>query len=120
MIIILKNLVTLRKNNKMNQKQLAELMNVNQNTISRWEKGERQPNNDDLRKLSDIFHVSVDYLLSDDDGPKAKKVPKDLRKILEDEEIILNGRMLSDDDKQKMLKIIEAAFWEAKELNKRK
>ena len=88
-IIVLKNLVTLRKNNKMNQRQLAELMNVNQNTISRWEKGERQPNNDDLRKLSDIFHVSVDYLLS-------------------------------DDDKQKMLKIIEAAFWEAKELNKRK
>ena len=119
-IIVLKNLVTLRKNNKMNQRQLAELMNVNQNTISRWEKGERQPNNDDLRKLSDIFHVSVDYLLSDDDGPKNKKVPKDLRKILEDEEIILNGRMLSDDDKQKMLKIIEAAFWEAKELNKRK
>ena len=104
----------------MNQKQLAELMNVNQNTISRWEKGERQPNNDELGKLSDIFHVSVDYLLSDDDGPKTKKVPKDLRKILEDEEIILNGRMLSDDDKQKMLKIIEAAFWEAKELNKRK
>ena len=117
---MLKNLTTLRKNNKMNQKQLADLMNVNQNTISRWEKGERQPNNDDLRKLAGIFNVSVDYLISESDTPITKKFPKDLRKILEEEEIILNGRMMSEEDKNKMLKIIEAAFWEAKELNKRK
>ena len=32
----------------------------------------------------------------------------------------LNGRMMSDEDKEKMMRIIEAAFYEAKEMNKRK
>lgn len=52
--------------------------------------------------------------------PPTKKVPKDLKKILEDEEVTLNGRMMSAEDKEKMMRIIEAAFYEAKEMNKRK
>ena len=52
--------------------------------------------------------------------PPTKKVPKDLKKILEDEEVTLNGRMMSSEDKEKMMRIIEAAFYEAKEMNKRK
>ena len=51
---------------------------------------------------------------------ETKKVPKELKKLLEDEEIALNGRMMSDEDKEKMMRIIEAAFYEAKEMNKRK
>ena len=46
--------------------------------------------------------------------------PKELKKLLKDEQIALNGRLLTDEDKQKMYKIIEAAFWDAKEMNKRK
>ena len=93
--------------------------------MSQYESDERRPSDEIKLQLCDIFSISLDELL----GRKFpvqhtindnKKIPKDLKKILEDEAITLNGRMLSEEDKEKMFKIIEAAFWEAKEMNKRK
>ena len=43
-----------------------------------------------------------------------------MKKILEEEAVTLNGRLLSDADKEKMFRIVEAAFYEAKAMNKRK
>lgn len=60
---MLLNLVALRKSRGLTQLGLAKIFNVNQNTISRWEKGERDPNPDMLKKLANFFNVSVDYLL---------------------------------------------------------
>lgn len=79
---------------------------------------------DVLIRIANILGVPVEFF-SDEiylkPAPQpAKKVPKDLKKILEDEEVTLNGRMMSAEDKEKMMRIIEAAFYEAKEMNKRK
>lgn len=82
-----------------------------------------RPTVETLAKIAQGTGVTVAYLAAlanGDNPPENKKIPKDLRKILEDEEVTLNGRMMSEEDKQKMYKIIEAAFWEAKEMNKRK
>ena len=83
---------------------------------------------DVLIRISNILGVPVEFFSDETclnscsqlDNPQTKKVPKDLKKILEDEEVTLNGRMMSDEDKEKMMRIIEAAFYEAKEMNKRK
>ena len=32
----------------------------------------------------------------------------------------LNGRLVTEEDKEKMMRILEAAFYEAKEMNRRK
>lgn len=53
----------LRKERKMTQLQLAMELNMSQNTISRYETGERQAGYDELIKLADYFNVSVDYIL---------------------------------------------------------
>lgn len=53
----------LRKKHKMTQKDLADVLNVSQNTISRWEKGERQIDTSMLSPLADFFNVSIDYIL---------------------------------------------------------
>lgn len=79
---------------------------------------------DVLIRIANILGVPVEFF-SDEiylkPAPQpTKKVPKDLKKILEDEEVTLNGRMMSAEDKEKMMRIIEAAFYEAKEMNKRK
>lgn len=79
---------------------------------------------DILIRISNILGVPVEFFsdeiyLNHAHQP-TKKVPKDLKKILEDEEVTLNGRMMSAEDKEKMMRIIEAAFYEAKEMNKRK
>ena len=44
----------------MNQEQLAELLETTKQTVSRYESGERQANQDVLFKLSNVFNVSID------------------------------------------------------------
>lgn len=53
----------LRKQRKISQLRLATELNMNQNTISRYENMERQADYETLIRFADYFHVSVDYLL---------------------------------------------------------
>ncbi|MEG1884525.1 MAG: helix-turn-helix transcriptional regulator [Clostridia bacterium] len=45
------------------QRDLGELLGVTATTVSRWERGEREPSFDYLLQLSDLFGVTVDALL---------------------------------------------------------
>lgn len=58
-------LISLRKENGLTQLELAEKMEVSRQTISRWESGEVIPTTDNLRRLSELYGVSVGYLLND-------------------------------------------------------
>lgn len=42
---------------------MAYDLNVSQNTISRYETGEREPDFKTLIRIADYLHVSLDYLL---------------------------------------------------------
>ena len=53
----------LRKSRKISQVKLAMELNMNQNTISRYENMERQADYTTLIKFADYFDVSLDYLL---------------------------------------------------------
>ena len=53
----------LRKKRGLSQQRLAMELNVNQNTISRYETGEREADYKSLIMLADYFGVSIDYLL---------------------------------------------------------
>ena len=44
-------------------------LNTNQNTISRYETGEREPGITGLIQIADYFNVSIDYLLERTDNP---------------------------------------------------
>lgn len=57
---ILRNL---REKNSLTQEQLAERLHVTRQAISRWETGETQPNTDTLKRLSQVFNVSINTLL---------------------------------------------------------
>ena len=57
------NLVKLRKEASISQLELAERLDVSQQTISKYENGNREPDNGTLIKLSEIFNCSTDYLL---------------------------------------------------------
>lgn len=109
----------------------AQETGIRTSTLSAWKKGLYTPKSEKLETIAAYFGVSVDWLLgkTDDRQGMAIKIwtikdkpkkPKDLRRLLKDEEITLNGRLMSEEDKQKMYKIIEAAFWDAKEANKKK
>ena len=52
------------------QLKLAMDLNMNQNSISRYENGEREADYKTLIAFADYFHVSIDYLLERTDNPK--------------------------------------------------
>lgn len=54
-----------RKNINMTQDQLAELLDVTRQTISKWESDLAFPETSKIAKLSDVLKVSCDYLLKD-------------------------------------------------------
>lgn len=53
----------LRKEKNISQLKLALDLSTNQNTISRYETGEREADYNMLIKIADYFDVSIDYLL---------------------------------------------------------
>ena len=58
------NIRALREDNDLRQRQLAELLNVSQNTYSQYETGVIALTAEHLVKLADFYHVSVDLYLS--------------------------------------------------------
>ena len=63
----------LRKEKNISQLKLALDLSMNQNTISRYETGEREADYKTLIKIADYFNVSIDYLLERTDNPKINK-----------------------------------------------
>ena len=59
----------LRKQHGISQLKLAMDLNMNQNSISRYESGTREADYATLIKFADYFKVSVDYLLERTDKP---------------------------------------------------
>jgi len=53
---------------ELTQKQLAELLNVTDATINRYEKDLRKPDPQMLKAIADVLGVSVDYLLNGEEG----------------------------------------------------
>lgn len=60
----------LRKQRKISQLKLAIDLDMNQNSISRYENLEREADYATLIRLADYFNVSIDYLLERTDNPK--------------------------------------------------
>ena len=62
---IIGNLILkLRKDKSMTQKQMADIMNISDKTISKWERGLGCPDISLLPELSQILCVSVDQILT--------------------------------------------------------
>ena len=58
-----KQLIHLRSVKGISQEELASLMNVTRQSVSKWETDQSTPDADKLVRLSEIFGVTTDYLL---------------------------------------------------------
>ena len=63
----------LRKSKNVSQLKMAIDLNMNQNSISRYENGQREADYATLIAFADYFDVSIDYLLERTDNPKMNK-----------------------------------------------
>ncbi len=61
--MIFPNIKNLREDNDYKQRELAEYLNVSQNTYSQYENGVIELTASTLIKLAKFYNVSVDYLL---------------------------------------------------------
>lgn len=57
------NLERIRKDNKVSQAKLGELLGLTQQMVSSYEKDASSPNVEILCKIADYFHVSIDSLV---------------------------------------------------------
>ena len=74
-----------REERDMTQQELAEILHVTRQTVSRWESGSRCPDLILSKKIADIFDISLDELVSSSDVDSY--VPRktgmlDIRKML--------------------------------------
>lgn len=51
-----------RVNAGMNQREMAEYLGVDISTITNWEKGKSEPNASQLRKISEISGIPMDFI----------------------------------------------------------
>lgn len=68
----------LRKKRCMTMKELGAVVGLAESTISQYETGKREPDNETLLRLGEFFNTSVDYLLGREtatDGPPDPSVP---------------------------------------------
>lgn len=105
----------LRASRSWSQPQLAEQMSVSQSTVAMWESGKRKVSAEDLLKLSQIFHVTTDYLLGNNQTPKwaNEKDANDLAAFLKDNagSMTYKGENLTEDEKEKLEIAMTQIFW---------
>ena len=119
----------LRKKANMNQKELAAQLGVGQNTLSGWESGKHQADNENLFKMADFFGVSVGYLLgkeneskitdtTDDTIDVQEKLQELLSQLETKDSLMFSGVALSDDSKELLAVALERILRLTKTVNK--
>jgi transcriptional regulator with XRE-family HTH domain len=93
----------LRKQKNISQRELADQIGAHISHISRIETGKYKPSVDFLKKISDIFEVSVDYLI-DDSQDEFGAIQIEDKNLAERIRLI---DTLEEDDKRALMQIID-------------
>ena len=77
-------LLELRKENKLSQEALGEKIGVSRQTVSKWERGEKSPDAEQLIALSKLYGISLDELVSGEKkkNKKAELLYPDMNRVL--------------------------------------
>lgn len=126
----------LRKEALLTQDELGKKLNIGKSTISQYENNINTPDIDTIKRIADIFDVSLDYLLCKSDIRKnnnweptlnkkdEKNIEKQLDKILNglesDNGLMLNGEVLDDITRELLYKSIKNGLEYAKLASKKK
>lgn len=86
-LILADNLTKLRKKHKLTQVELAYQLGFSDKSISKWEQGDTIPDIETIKKIADLYGVSVDSLL--EDKPKEDEIDtKERKRIMTNKMII--------------------------------
>ena len=116
-----------RIKNNLTQQQLADTLGVSLRTITSYETQDKYPRKREIYiKLSEIFEIDINYLLTEDEeftikahekyGPRGAKQADDL---INQMGALFAGGKLSDTDKDAVMRAMQEIYWDAKEENKK-
>lgn len=131
---IAQNIRYLRRIHDLSQKDFGKIAGVSDKAVSAWENGLKEPRMGAIQKIADHFNLQKSNIIEDgglennlvrSELPSAlphvdSRSRKQLEKILADDQLTYNGVVLGDEDREKLRRAIELAFWDIKEMNKRK
>lgn len=82
-------LVELRKEHKLSQEALAEKLGLSRQSISKWERAEASPDTDNLIALAEVYGITLDELLGNNEPkePKQKTQPQSKKEELSAKQI---------------------------------
>lgn len=87
-----------RKNKRLTQLQVSERTGIHNKTLSGYENGVAEPDLDTLKRLADVYEVTVGYLTGSDEYAKLSEIDM---KILEE------FRKLDERDQEYMMDLIK-------------
>lgn len=67
------SLAAARVNAKMTQEFVAKSLGISKSTVVSWEKGKTSPKASDLKKMCELYCITMDYIFLPDDTLKVDK-----------------------------------------------
>jgi len=117
----------LREDKGLIQVELGKLIGVSDRVIGYYESNDRIPKKQEtFQKISEVFNVSVDYLLGTDGVFVQKSVEqfgytggRQAKEVLNDVQTLFAGGQLPEDDKEEFFRLITEMYFDAKKNNKK-
>ncbi|MDR1689506.1 MAG: helix-turn-helix domain-containing protein [Clostridiales bacterium] len=117
----------LRTEKKWNQEETAVKLGVSKRTYQHYEAGTKYPRNSGTyHKIGEIFGVNPEYLITQEDHHIMFAIEKggatsrrDVQALVTEIGALFAGGEITEDDKDKVLKVITDLYWHAKEKNKK-
>lgn len=76
------NLLELRKKRGFTQREAAEKLGCSIIAYGKYERCEREPSVDMLKKMSEVFDASVDYIIGNTDDLERLELPEEEKELL--------------------------------------
>ncbi|AND84225.1 transcriptional regulator [Clostridium tyrobutyricum DIVETGP] len=132
-----KRMKELRAEKNITLEELAKVLNTTKSTLSRYENNLRTPNADFINQLAKYFNVSADYLLGNSDikkpslesdipqeyTDKYKVTKKDIEQhdeVIKHAQAFMMDDEVGEEDKEKLVAVINKLYWDSKAKNKEK
>ncbi len=74
-MILADKIINERKKNGWSQEELADMLGVSRQSVSKWESAQSIPDLQKILKMAEVFNVSTDYLLKEDMEPDTNATP---------------------------------------------
>ena len=105
-----RKLKSLRENNGLLQKELADKLNISPSTIGMYEQNRREPDNETLKKIAEYFKVSTDYLLDNEITTidEELKEQEALKKALQKAGFMENNEDLTNEELDRLMRFVNA------------